>query len=72
MPNLGGSYSVSFVNDGTKNSSSTSLIGKGVKSENFRDIIVQEKYIKQYTKDLTYPMRLWTRSGTKQEIQSNR
>jgi exonuclease SbcC len=45
-------YSVSFVNDGTKNSSSTSLIGKGVKSENLRDIIVQEKYIKQYTKHL--------------------
>jgi len=45
-------YSVSFVNDGTKNSNSNSLIGKGVKSENLRDIIVQEKYIKEYTKDL--------------------
>ena len=45
-------YSVSFINNGTKSSSSTSLIGKGVKSENLRDIIVQEKYIKQYTKDL--------------------
>jgi DNA repair exonuclease SbcCD ATPase subunit len=45
-------HSVSFVNNGTKNSSSTSLIGKGVKSENLRDIIVQEKYIKEYVKDL--------------------
>ena len=45
-------YSVSFVNNGTKSSNSTSLIGKGVKSENLRDIVVQEKYIKEYTKDL--------------------
>ena len=45
-------HSVSFVNNGTKSSSSTSLIGKGVKSENLRDIIIQEKYIKEYVKDL--------------------
>ena len=45
-------YSVSFVNNGTNQSSSTSLIGKSVKSENLRDIAVQEKYIKEYTKDL--------------------
>ena len=45
-------YSVSFINNGTTNSSTTSLIGKAVKNENLRDITVQEKYIKQYCKDL--------------------
>ena len=45
-------YSVSFVNNGTTNSSSSSLIGKAVQNENLRDITVQEKYIKEYCKDL--------------------
>jgi DNA repair exonuclease SbcCD nuclease subunit len=45
-------YSVSFVNNGTTQSSSTSLIGKAVENENLRDITVQEKYIKEYCKEL--------------------
>ena len=45
-------YSVSFVNNGTTNSSSTSLIGKAVLNENLRDLSVQEKYIKQYCSEL--------------------
>ena len=45
-------YSVSFVNNGTMQSSSTSLIGKAVQNENLRDLTVQEKYIRAYTKDL--------------------
>jgi len=45
-------YSVSFVNNGTMQSSSTSLIGKAVQNENLRDITVQEKYIRAYCKDL--------------------
>ena len=44
--------SVSFVNDGTNNAASTSLIGKAVRSENLRDIAVQEKHIRAYCKDL--------------------
>ena len=45
-------YSVSFVNNGTMQSSSTSMIGKAVQNENLRDLTVQEKYIRAYTKDL--------------------
>ena len=45
-------YSVSFVNNGTINSSTTSLIGKAVSNENLRDLTVQEKYIRAYCKDL--------------------
>jgi len=45
--------SVSFLNDGTNNASSTSLIGKAVKSENLRDLTVQEKYIRAYCKGLS-------------------
>jgi predicted phosphodiesterase len=45
-------YSVSFVNNGTMQSSTTSLIGKAVQNENLRDLTVQEKYIRSYTKDL--------------------
>jgi len=45
-------YSVSFVNNGTMQSSSNSLIGKAVQNENLRDLTVQEKYIRAYTKDL--------------------
>tara|TARA_Y100001973_G_scaffold106781_1_gene187567 strand:- start:4548 stop:7700 length:3153 start_codon:yes stop_codon:yes gene_type:complete len=44
--------SVSFMNDGTNNAASTSLIGKAVKSENLRDVAVQEKHIRAYCKDL--------------------
>jgi DNA repair exonuclease SbcCD ATPase subunit/DNA repair exonuclease SbcCD nuclease subunit len=45
-------YSVSFINNGTMQSSSTSLIGKAVQNENLRDLTVQEKYIRAYCKDL--------------------
>ena len=45
-------HSISFVNNGTMQSSSTSLIGKAVKNENLRDLVVQEKYIRSYCKDL--------------------
>jgi len=45
-------YSVSFVNNGTTQSSTTSLIGKAVENENLRDITIQEKYIREYCKDL--------------------
>ncbi len=45
-------YSVSFVNNGTTNSSTTSLLGKAVGAENLRDITIQEKYIREYCKDL--------------------
>ena len=45
-------YSVSFVNNGTTNSSSTSLLGKAVGAENLRDITIQEKYIRHYCKGL--------------------
>ena len=45
-------YSVSFVNNGTTNSSTTSLIGKAVTNENLRDLSVQEKYIRQYCNGL--------------------
>ena len=45
-------YSVSFVNNGTTNSSTTSLIGKAVANENLRDLSVQEKYIRQYCSGL--------------------
>ena len=45
-------YSVSFINNGTTNSSSVSLIGKAVSNENLRDLTVQEKYIRAYCKDL--------------------
>ena len=45
-------YSVSFVNNGTKNSSTTSLLGKAVGAENLRDITIQEKYIREYCKEL--------------------
>ena len=34
-------YSVSFVNNGTMQSSTTSLIGKVVQNENLRDLTVQ-------------------------------
>ncbi len=44
--------SVSFMNDGTKTASSTSLIGKAVLPENLRDTGIQEKYIRAYCKDL--------------------
>ena len=44
--------SVSFMNDGTNNASSTSLIGKAIRSENLRDLVIQEKYIRAYCKDL--------------------
>ena len=45
-------YSVSFVNNGTMQSSSNSLIGKAVINENLRDLTIQEKYIRQYCKGL--------------------
>ena len=45
-------YSVSFINNGTTNSSTTSLLGKAVGAENLRDITIQEKYIREYCKDL--------------------
>ncbi len=44
--------SVSFMNYGTNQAASTSLIGKAVNSENLRDIAVQEKYIRKYCEDL--------------------
>ena len=44
--------SVSFMNDGTNNAASTSLIGKAVRSENLRDVAVQEKHIRTYCSDL--------------------
>ena len=44
--------SVSFLNDGTRNASSTSLIGKAVNAENLRDLTVQEKYIRAYCNNL--------------------
>lgn len=46
-------YTVSFVNNGTMQSSTTSLIGKAVQNENLRDLTVQEKYIREYCKDLS-------------------
>jgi DNA repair exonuclease SbcCD ATPase subunit/DNA repair exonuclease SbcCD nuclease subunit len=45
-------YSVSFVNNGTTQSSTTSLIGKAVENENLRDLVVQERYIREYCKEL--------------------
>lgn len=45
-------HSICFVNNGTMQASSNSLIGKAVKNENMRDLVVQEKYIRSYTKDL--------------------
>jgi DNA repair exonuclease SbcCD ATPase subunit/DNA repair exonuclease SbcCD nuclease subunit len=45
-------YSISFVNNGTTNSSTTSLIGKAVLNENLRDLSIQEKYIREYCKEL--------------------
>ncbi len=45
-------YTVSFVNNGTTQSSTTSLIGKAVENENLRDLVIQEKYIREYCKEL--------------------
>jgi DNA repair exonuclease SbcCD ATPase subunit/predicted phosphodiesterase len=45
-------YAVSFVNKGTTQGSSESLIGKAIQGENLRDIVVQERYLKSYCKDL--------------------
>ncbi len=45
-------YSVSFVNNSTNQSSSGSMFGRSAKSENLRDITIQEKYIRKYCKDL--------------------
>jgi len=45
-------HAVSFVNKGGSQGYGDSLIGKAVQGENLRDIVVQEKYIKSYCKDL--------------------